>query len=143
MKERPLLYKLLLAPEKGLGLWLGSVTVFLMFLACSYFASFPEHRHASEGAHTDALGGSSVYNPADLGGMSAAREDQELFWVTCFFLLVGAACWSKLVWLDRNPGIVDTREQDFDDILEESLRAHGAPPAQRYCRTTLVKKPIR
>lgn len=40
-------------------------------------------------------------------------------------------------------GVVNTRGGDFEEVLAASLSAMGPPPSRAYCRTTLVKKPIR
>lgn len=46
--------------------------------------------------------------------------------------------------LPPTPGLVDTREKDFSAILDQSLQlGGGAPDASLYCRTSMVRKPVR
>lgn len=58
-------------------------------------------------------------------------------------MILSLFTWLYLVWYDRNPGIVDYREEDFEEVLTQSLYAQGAPNHKQYCRTTFVKKPLR
>lgn len=109
--------KLLLAHEKGLGVWLGSTLVLALIFLGSFFASSPKYRDVVWSYHTDRSGvGERVYNPADVGGLSAAQEDPGLFWTAAALLVLGAALWSWLVWIDRDPGIIDTRDNDFEEV---------------------------
>eukprot|EP01035_Chromulina_nebulosa_P019949 gene19949-25915_t len=48
-----------------------------------------------------------------------------------------------LFWLFKDPGVIDTRQFDFNEIMEQSYRIGGAPPSSQVCRTTLIKKPLR
>ena len=42
-----------------------------------------------------------------------------------------------------DPGMVDTRAADFEQALSASLSGGGGLPGGDYCRTSLVRKPLR
>ena len=42
-----------------------------------------------------------------------------------------------------DPGMVDTRAADFEQSLSASLSGGGGLPGGDYCRTSLVRKPLR
>lgn len=83
-------------------------------------------------------------NTLQIGGLNAIENDSSLFWAFCVLLFAIVAVHTYVVWISNDPGMVRTRETDFDQAMRESLCAGGVTPAvDMYCRTTLVKKPIR
>jgi hypothetical protein len=82
-------------------------------------------------------------NPFHLLGLLGG-EDAPWF-LYCSFLIFFAAIISalKLIFWDWNPGIIDHRIQDFEEILAHSFISAGEPAHGLYCRTSMVKKPIR
>jgi hypothetical protein len=142
------LSNVLTAREKFLGVYLG------MVVTCFLFWLFSLRVGVLYGFSTSAAYVSSAsavsFNAPDLdgaflnlGGLSGSTDDVGLFWATLLSLLLSTALWFKLVWFDTDPGAVRTRHIDFDVIMDECLRSAGVPPAHKYCRTTLVRKPLR
>jgi hypothetical protein len=136
------------APERYLGLYIGSVSALVLYWICcqfheafnikSYSKEFNSERHFNIGTNVV-----SFASPFYLGGVDCAINDPWLFYSTLVLVLISVSLWLKLVWLDTDPGTVDTRFYDFDAIMEKSIEHMGQPPAQLYCRTSLVKKPLR
>ena len=137
-----------MAREKVLGVYMGMVLTCLLFWFCSLrigivsgFSSSATYLHSlTDVSFTNPTLGAGFFS---LGGLSGSTDDQGLFWATLVSLLTSAVLWLKLVWFDTDPGAVYTRYQDFDVLMEECLRSSGMPPAHKYCRTTLVRKPLR
>lgn len=131
--------------ERGLGLWVSSMIVYAVYLVTSYFHT-EHHKNAFPMDYTDPLKGFQHVDPKNLfhiegisGGMHGSWFLYSSF--LCFF--VSIFTWWKLVWWDWNPGIIDNRVQDFEEILAHSFISAGEPARGLYCRTTMVKKPIR
>jgi uncharacterized membrane protein len=78
-----------------------------------------------------------------VGGTSGVGEDKILFLAAVSGMIVSIFLWSLLAIVQLDPGSVDTRNDDFEAILQASLVSGGAPPAQNYCRSLLVRKPVR
>lgn len=136
------LQEFLSSPEKGLGLWLGSMSTYLVFLFSSASAVYGGEDGGPQ--RTIAEGGRvPLSNPLGIGGLTAAREDPALFWLCSAFLVLCLLLWMQLVWLQPDPGMLDTRYKDFEEVMAHSLSAQGPPPPHLFCRTTLVKKPLR
>lgn len=113
------------APEKYLGLWLGSFTMTFFYL-CNCINSA-----------TVATGFLEIQTG------SAYSKFQALFWINATFFLICVVLWVFIVWLKRNPGIVQNRKDSFEKTLEAAVTNYGDPPSHLYCRTTLCQKPIR
>lgn len=113
-------------PEKGLGVWLGSFLVFCVYLVISIVWPYETQPH---------------FLP--IAGTNSERKDLELFWTVFWLFILCGLMWVKIAWWDTDPGRIDTRDRDFEEVMEQSLLASGSPPAHSYCRTTLVKKPLR
>jgi hypothetical protein len=114
------------APEKYLGFWIGSMSVAILYFVCNI---------VKEVYHTNSL---------QLRGLNAIDNDSHLFWISVFFLVLVLAIHTYVVWISPDPGMIQTRESDFDAAMRDSMTAGGATPSSdSYCRTTLVKKPIR
>lgn len=82
-------------------------------------------------------------NPLGLDAIDARTADSELFWTNVALTGLAIASWFKFILLDKDPGIINTRESDFEEVLAQSLLTNGPPPSTQYCRTTFVKKPLR
>lgn len=82
-------------------------------------------------------------NPFHLLGLLGG-QDAPWFLFSCFLIFFAAIVSSlKLIFWDWNPGIIDHRIQDFEEILALSFISAGEPAHGLYCRTSMVKKPIR
>lgn len=82
-------------------------------------------------------------NPLQLSAIDAASKDHGLFWSNVVFTAMAIAAWAKFMVFDTDPGIINTRESDFEEVLAQSLPTSGPPPSSQYCKTTFVKKPLR
>jgi hypothetical protein len=59
------------------------------------------------------------YNkPFRFGSFSGGFVDTGLLYVILCFLVLTVGLWLKIVWLQSDPGIIDTRFQDFDKVFE-------------------------
>lgn len=135
--------RILGAPEKYIGFWLGNILAFsyyyLSAIVYSYQSSQNDDDTDDHSAYQD-----KVRNPTHIAGLNCALKDPGLFWCTLIFLLITLITWTMIVWIFPDPGIVNTRENDFNEVMEQSLQEGGGPPnSTTYCRTTLVKKPLR
>ena len=57
-----------------------------------------------------------VTNPLDLGGFSFIANDFVLYVIVCGLCILSIISWIKLVWFDSDPGIIDSRDQSFDEV---------------------------
>ena len=94
-----------------------------------------------------------------LEGISGFESDFNLNCLCCCLFAFCSFLWFCLAFdILLDPGIVDTRKRDFDNVsesistsftssiyqvLEESFCGTKIPSAQKYCLTTLMKKPLR
>lgn len=106
-------------PEKGLGMWLGSITVYSVYLvSCLFWAEFGAgKRYKISGSSTVVR----LHDPLGLGGVDGEVDDTYLFWSILSLLVLAAAAWLKLAWLDTDPGIIDTRNENFEEVIFTSL----------------------
>jgi len=148
------LQRLLAEPERQLGFYVGSFAgiVFYWSSCLSLFLSRQTWEVAVSAGYSAKTRGASGFalvsspNPLGIGGISSGeygRGDVALFLATGIFLFLSLLSWVKIAWLDKDPGIIDTRKNDFEDILNEALVLGTSPPSSLYCRTTLVRKPLR
>lgn len=135
------------APEKYIGFWLGNILAYLYFylsvIVYTYYNDNNEDDNVSNNDDHSAYQSHSR-NPTHIAGLNCLKKDPSLFCATLVFLFITFIAWLMIVWIFPDPGIVDTRERDFFEVMEQSLHEGGVPPnASTYCRTTLVKKPLR
>lgn len=123
------------APEKGIGFWLGSMSIYAIYL----YSSFCTDTNTADST----LSHGDVLNPLQLQAIDSWEYDQELFSLAALSFLCAVGIWCKFMLCNSNPGIINTREADFEEVLAQSLLANGPPPSGQYCRTTFVKKPLR
>ena len=139
---------LLLAPERLLGVWGGSVAAIVLYLAsCSAAgcSSGDGYRYYGR-SYGFAPEPSPDASPSPLGiaATSGGREDPVLLALCWATLGAAVLSWLCSVFRYTDAGCVDTRYADFDDCFNDSFLAAGAPPSfAEYCPTTLVKKPLR
>ena len=114
------------AEEKFPGLWLGSLLACLFFcFACMNYDRTGE-------------------NSLNIVGVDSIDEEPALFYGSILCVFITITTWIKMVMLPPNPGLVDTRQEDFDVLLEKSIEVGGSEPNNSiYCRTSFVKKPVR
>jgi len=66
--------------------------------------------------YTEGQHGYHTFNPLDLGALSFVQEDFVLYCVVCGLYVLCVAMWVKLVYFDYDPGIVDTRDVNFEEV---------------------------
>jgi hypothetical protein len=121
--------QLLGAQEMFPGFWLG------FFLACLVFCFMCMAYDAADDADK------AEWNTV---AVDSIEEEPGLFFSALLLVAVTFAAWTALVLLPPDPGLVDTRERDFSDIMAVSQESGGmAPDASLFCRTSLVRKPVR
>ena len=131
-----------MSSEKGIGLWIGTMTVYVVYLlSCFYYDFDGFQENGSSSYHS--LRYVNIKNIFHIGGIGGARNTVWILWLAMFWTFMSIATWLKVVWWNRDPGIINTRSEDFEEVLAQSLQSNGAPPASAYCRTTMVKKPLR
>lgn len=137
--------KFVCAQEKYVGIYLGVFCAFALYFFASIDFGLNYSRENNTSFDVNSLWMSSNEGTTffRLGGISGYRDDADLFWLAFLLMLISLALWLLLVLNVLDPGIIDTRITDFDEIMTESFRVAGIPPHQQYCRTTLVKKPMR
>jgi len=135
------LQELLSCPEKGLGLWMGGMAAYLVLLFSAASAQLGDGQQSEQRLSEQSR--LRLQNPLAIGGLSMASSDPQLFWLCAAWACICVALWVWLVWLGPDPGMVDTRRADFDQVMSHSLAAQGPPPPHLFCRTSLVRKPLR
>lgn len=117
------------APEKHMGSWMGAIAAYCLYIALNiaqYFAPDTVARHFN-----------------NVAAISAVSNHPTMFALVCIFTVLTVYFWLWIVYLAADPGIIDTRCEDFDEVMQHSYRLHAPPPGTLYCRTSLVKKPLR
>lgn len=94
-------------PEKGLGLWLGTMSAYVVFLFSSASAFYGDGDSPSSSEHkiTENVR-IRLQNPLAIGGLTAASDDTELFWFASLTHLVAtiviALILKAMLCLDNN-----------------------------------------
>jgi hypothetical protein len=121
------------APERYLGIYMGTMTVCALLWLCSLRIGI---RGGFE-PFGPAQGGQSLYSSSlnggggmrdlknseeylTIGGLSASTDDFNLFVAAIIALALSMALWVHLVWIDTDPGAVRSRNEDFDMVSRES-----------------------
>ena len=120
---------MLLAPERYLGVYIGTMTVCLLLWLCSLRVGI---RGGFE-PFGRAQGGESLYSRSlnnaggmrdlkrsaeylTIGGLSASTDDFHLFVAAIIALALSMMFWVYLVWIGTDPGAVRSRNEDFDMV---------------------------
>jgi hypothetical protein len=94
-------------------MWLGSVTVYVVYLiSCLFWAEYGAGKRFAVSDSTTVR----LHDPLGLGGVDGEVDDTYLFWTILSMLVLAAAVWLKLAWLDTDPGIIDTRDENHDEV---------------------------
>lgn len=122
---------LLLAPERYLGIYIGTMTVCALFWLCSLrtgivgkFEAFGSaqgedsqySRSMKPGSILDLKSSIEMLN---IGGLSGSTDDYGLFLSAAVALSLSALLWVYLVWIATDPGAVRSRITDFDMVSAE------------------------
>lgn len=116
--------------------------MFAVYILSSFFYC-TNHKNVNAVSSYSTFSEVSYQNIFHIGGISGAEGYIWLVFVTMGLFLVSMFLWVILVWFQLDPGIINTRDHDFEEVLAQSLLSSGPPPSSTYCRTTLVKKPLR
>lgn len=101
-----------MAPESRLGLYMS-----LVFASCAFFVYCELRANSSTGflSHftrpNDGFTGPNGYR-----SMQDRKSQTGLLAALAAFSGIGFLLWTRLVWFQEDPGIVDTRYNDFDDV---------------------------
>lgn len=104
------------APEKGLGLWLGTMLMFFLYLLGVSLNEYAQGQHETMNKDYTHGGGFKTINPVDLGGNSFVKDDFILYIIVCCLFITCVVAWVYLVWFATDPGIIDTRDENFDEV---------------------------
>ena len=63
--------------------------------------------------HTYSLDGSR--NPLGIAGLDCMKKDPGLVWMAILFMCLTIFFWLRIM-IETDPGIVDTRQHDFDEV---------------------------
>jgi hypothetical protein len=134
--------EMLLARERYVAAYVGSYVAVVFYCLCCLLAwvdiSTDSSVYRIPGADYDA--GSVNFL---IKGIYGAAHNYLLFWVLIAGILFSLLLYVLLAVFPMDPGSIDTRHDDFDALMQASLAAGGAPPAQLFCRSLLVRKPVR
>ncbi len=75
-------------------------------------------------------------------GFDSVENDLVLFCSCAVLLFFIQLLWSLLVFFIE-PGTIDTRDDDFNFVLAQSEKLMNAPPSYFFCRTTMMRRPLR
>ncbi len=114
-----------------------------IYIMSSFFYSQENGRKSSSQASYSSFKDVAYENIFHVGGISGGKGQLWLLWLTIGLFFMSSVLWVAVVFIQTDPGIVNTRDQDFEEVLAQSLLSSGPPPSTSYCRTTLVKKPLR
>jgi hypothetical protein len=146
IKMGGLIPKLLKANELAIGFWFGCALAFLS-VCVAIVAIKPGLWKGGGGGFTvgaaaEGAGGrwwSSLVLMAE-----AAENTPALFMVSFSFIVLMIASWAVLVFVHRDPGVVyANRNVTYTDLLDEVAKTGQEPDPRKWCKTTLVKKPLR
>jgi hypothetical protein len=113
----------LAAPEKGLGLWLGTMLMYFLYLlsaTANHYRSV-HHEHINN-EYTGGVAGFHTVSPLDLGAQSFVYHDRVLYYVVCALYATCVVAWVRMVWFCTDPGIIDTRDANFEEVSVVLLR---------------------
>lgn len=132
MQHSESLREVVLAPEKLLGFWLGSlITCLMMYPAVFNWKDWTEWTPSHDKVN---------HNFPDISIDSHIGVFCVLFYTSS---LLAVIVWVLLVLIDSNPGAIATRDKDYDEIFEECSLTNEPPNSRKYCNTCFMKKPLR
>ena len=128
------------ANERYVGFYLGTFWAVIFYILYCLGIWIGKSSSSDQQELSAASAGSVLFS---IAGTSSAIHDTILFFVSIFLLIVCQLLWLRLVWFEEDPGSVDTRYDDFEAILQLAVKNGGSLTTLRYCRSLLVRKPIR
>jgi hypothetical protein len=90
--------RLLGAPEKYIGLWMGTIANVFAYFICTFCYEY------------------NGTNVLELRGLDSLAEDRTLFWISFGVNLFLVFVHIRVIWTHTDPGIVSTRETDFEEV---------------------------
>ena len=139
--------KLAKANEKAIGFWLGCAVAFLTIsVTGKLIAADSKVALAKEGEFT--LEGAEINDAKYLRILrfisEAANKYPTLFVVCIILQALMILSWFVLVFITTDPGVVYAdRNLTYSELLEEVTKTGQEPDTRKWCKTTLVKKPLR
>lgn len=93
------------------------MAMYLLYLLSATLNYYSEQRHDSiNNRYTNGVAGFHTVNPLDLAGNSFVEHDFVLYLVVCGLFVACVFSWVYLVWYCTDPGIIDTRNANFDEV---------------------------
>jgi len=136
----------MLAKEAGLGLYLACWLFYAIFLLTSYFYTTDDDTNSSHDTSSSLTSWREMtyHNIFHVNGLVGGMEMIYVLYVAMGSAFLSLCLWIYLVFgSGHNPGIIDHREADFEELLQQSLYTLAPPSTKLYCHTTFVKKPLR
>lgn len=130
------------APEKFVGMWLCAFCAGMFYLLACYLIKDTYINYRSDMRIND-FSMLSSNNFLILAGTGAAYYYPKFYFFCVINNLVCLISFLGMVFLNKDPGIIDTRAKDFEDVLSDSLKNLGPPTHAFFCRTTMCRKPMR
>ena len=94
---------------------MGNISAYLFYFINVIAFSYTTAGDDDADDHTAFL--SHARNPLGISGLDCLQKDPALFWFTFLMMMATLLLWARLVFLAPNPGLVDTRQADFDEVL--------------------------
>lgn len=138
--------------EKGIGFWGACMLLYAVYLVASLFAMNDSSENMDTFEYLSIKYPHSYFavfldvkpkNPLHILGLSGGENAPWFLYAAFLIYFTAIFTGLKLIFWDWNPGIIDNRIQDFEEILAHSFISAGEPSHGLYCRTSMVKKPIR
>ena len=127
----------LLAPERYLGLYIGMMTVCVLFWLCSLHVGIVGNyepfgpSQGMESTYSRSLKPQSVLSLSrsaeflTIGALSMSTDDFNLFVASVVLLSCSSLIWTYLVWIGTDPGAVHSRTEDFDMVRTVQILFKG------------------
>jgi len=131
------------APEKFVAIWFCGFFAGVFYLVACYKTKNEYPRKELDMSINDYKALHSIEDFLLLAGTGAAYYCPTLFNTCVVNLIICFIAYILMVFVYNDPGIIDTRHDDFDDALRNSLKNLGPPTHNLFCRTTMCRKPLR
>lgn len=131
------------APEKFVAIWFGGFFATVFFLVACYTTRNSYPQKEQDLSINDYRMLNSVQDFLLLAGLGSAYYYPGFFRYCVVHVILCFIAYVLMVFVYNDPGIIDTRYDDFNIVLRDSLKNLGPPSPDLFCRTTMCKKPLR
>jgi hypothetical protein len=99
-------------------MWLGCVVAYALYLvSCLLWAEYSSGTEYRVGN----LFTVRMHDPLGMRGVDGEVDDAELFFLILAMMFCAVALWLQLAWVDTDPGVVDTREADLEEVTDRFI----------------------